>query len=328
MTSLHIATDYPLDDLDTARLASARLRLGVMMDVADKMKLRVSSGFTVRDRDCLLYLGKLSPATPDSILIQILRSLEKHKGRVIVDYTDDWLTSDNERGRLIYKTILRYCSTVVASSNYLANQIISWDSSLTVSVIADLLEFQSVEQQDLKSKSSHMLWFGHPSNLPSLVSWLQDNRLGEFQGTLHAVTALSSLEMLRPLSQKQKFSVVGYDWSPENIIAASSACGACIIPAHKKGASENRLVSALALGLPTIADKIPSYEQFDQYFVDSSDHPKVEALMRAPADFQYLCRNAQQNVIDKYSRASLSVQWASFLQDALAPDTPTLSAAV
>jgi hypothetical protein len=99
------------------------------------------------------------------------------------------------------------------------------------------------------------------------------------------------------------------------MVDVSSDADLCVIPSdssdpRKAGASSNRLLSALALGLPTAATPIPSYAEFSDYFVDIKSDP----FSLSEPELSGLCaliKLAQANILEQYSREAVGRQWTN-----------------
>jgi hypothetical protein len=75
-------------------------------------------------------------------------------------------------------------------------------------------------------------------------------------------------------------------WSSEKMVSAAKLCDIAIIPSDpndikKSSVSSNRLITALALGLPTAADTMNSYKEFSNYFIDIRSK-KFHDLLKIP----------------------------------------------
>lgn len=310
--TIHICTGYPPSSMNEALLASVRLRLALIIDGARSLDRRVTTGWSTKYRDGLVVVGKVSPAIDDQSLVRLLQSIESHQGKIIIDYTDDWIYSGDDRGRLIYKALFRRATLISVPSAYMESQVKKFNPQHMTAVIPDWSECPIQQQTHLNKKKTNLLWFGHPSNLPSFFAWF-DSKLENFRGTIHAVTNEAGLNTLLTYAKDKRFDVRGYDWSLENLKLAAAKSSCCIIPAHKRGASENRLITALSLGLPTVADQIPSYEKFNEYFIDAADNKKFLKVLSDPENFRSQTLVAQEKILNRYSRASLTDEWRKLL---------------
>ena len=72
-------------------------------------------------------------------------------------------------------------------------------------------------------------------------------------------------------------------WSIQAMINTSKFCDLIIIPSDpgdpkKEGVSSNRLITALALGLPTAASIMESYKEYNEYFTDIDSEKFIELI--------------------------------------------------
>ncbi len=101
------------------------------------------------------------------------------------------------------------------------------------------------------------------------------------------------------------------------MIRASRLSDACIIPTNnsdpkKNGASSNRLITGLALGLPVAAGNLDSYSDFKKYYVEINS-PEFDILLRDPSIFHDQVRSAQIEVIPRFSFENIKSEWLRLL---------------
>ena len=96
----------------------------------------------------------------------------------------------------------------------------------------------------------------------------------------------------------------------------------CVIPvnlnSHTRYKTNNRLVLSLLLGVAAIADKIPSYEEFDKFvlFSDWEIHLRKYAynlMLR-----QQHVEQGREYILSKYNRDRVVFQWSSLFKTLLA----------
>jgi glycosyltransferase involved in cell wall biosynthesis len=109
-----------------------------------------------------------------------------------------------------------------------------------------------------------------------------------------------------------------FEWSIENMIEAAKHSDFCVIPSdindpRKSGSSSNRLLTALALGLPTAATMLPTYREFSEYFLDLESDPlalEVSEIMKLTEKVA----EAQEHVIPRYSMERIGQRWVELLE--------------
>ena len=93
----------------------------------------------------------------------------------------------------------------------------------------------------------------------------------------------------------------------------------CVIPSdqtdiRKNGVGTNRLITALALGLPVAASILNSYSDFSKYFIDINS-PKLHSLITNPQLFHENVSLAQQTVVEQFRMDSIEKRWAEFIEE-------------
>jgi hypothetical protein len=101
------------------------------------------------------------------------------------------------------------------------------------------------------------------------------------------------------------------------MVKTALQCHTCIIPVgidnlKKAGVSSNRLLTALALGLPTCADKVDSYLHFNDSFGDLRS-PEFHDMLARPMLWHERVQKAQDEVLPHYAFQALGKQWLDLL---------------
>ena len=101
------------------------------------------------------------------------------------------------------------------------------------------------------------------------------------------------------------------------MLEAAKLCDACIIPSdtqdpNKSGASSNRLITALAMGLPTAADNLESYKEFSAFYVDIRSE-KFRTMMVRPDSFNPMVVKAQEDIVPRFSFDDIKQAWGNLV---------------
>ena len=302
-------------------LASVRLRSAVCAQA-------------LTQRGCVVAVGEKFPAGLDVIMvgkigsdqvstraehwIQELRRLRKLGTCVVVDYTDHHLSQSGELARF-YRDLLQMAHALVVPSQAMSNMARSLFQGC-IEVIPEPLEVSITPWVPRNSAGiTRALWFGHGSNLPYLIEFLLnwDSRnpgiFIDLYSNREALQALARQNIRLPHGVRVDASA----WSLAAVQEAAKLADICILPAglddpRKAGASANRLLTALALGLPVAADLLPAYSDFKDYFVDIRS-PEFSNFL---SDFQAQgdrVRAAQTQVLPAFERTLIEERWYSFL---------------
>lgn len=176
-----------------------------------------------------------------------------------------------------------------------------------------------------------LLWFGHPSNVPSLLDAIAELRAlaQEIPLRLECVTVpggpLEALTRRQPGTVSEDMKIVVRPWSLDYLPVALHDCHAVILPQHahdpkKRAKSNNRLVDALNAGRFVVAHPIPSYQDLKDFaWVGDSiaeglrwllAHP-AQALRRVVAGQEHLARHHSLDALGEFWLCALEIKKAS-----------------
>ena len=231
-------------------------------------------------------------------------------GRILLDYTDNHLTSLTSM-TCFYKEALRLAQCIVVPSEGM-KVALPEDIPSSVIVIPDSLEYQAVPPRHAQKRVG--AWFGHGSNAQYLMDFFKKNLAKSCFDKLVVCTDYSTLlAILREAEKIRMPPIQPVEWSVNNQREALLSADFAFLPLglndpRKSGAGVNRLLTALCLGLPVFTQSISSYRQFERFFInlDSPDWMKsVERLN----DLTKLTLLAQESLVPSYYPESLQLKW-------------------
>jgi hypothetical protein len=182
--------------------------------------------------------------------------------------------------------------------------------------IPDPVEVRVSAVKDIStSKQLEVLWFGHSSNIGYLVEFLTT---GLTENDKFGLVIVSNGQTQAYLEEIKINTLTNLDikfvhWSLDNLIKSASYCEACIIPSNtndsrKMGASSNRLITSFALGLPTAADALPSYQPYQDYFFNLRNS-SFDQFLTNLHNYSDKVRQAQEVIIHSYSSERIGAKW-------------------
>jgi hypothetical protein len=315
-----------LEDLGRVSLASVRLRAHVAINGAAGQgadDIRFSAGDSAEDDVDVLVVGKFVPDPGQARAERWLGAIAEVKrcgGVVIVDYTDDHLSLHTPHPEF-YRAAFKDADMAVAPSHAMrANLEAHWAGR--IAVVEDAIEVAVVAPKRSAGKPPRALWFGHETNLSYLLQFIQSWDL-----STPLVLKVLSGPRAQPLLEQagalpEGVSVELAEWSVPAMLAAAQEADYCLIPGdpadvRKRGASSNRLITSLALGLPTAADLLDSYREFAAYFTDIRS-PEFRTLAAQPTAFATAVEQAQRLVVPRFGQAVIAAQWRKLLRDCAA----------
>jgi hypothetical protein len=243
----------------------------------------------------------------------------KSRGAVVyLDYTDHHLGIDSPM-TIFYQPVINLADCCIVPSGYMA-KLLRTSYNGPIVIIEDSIEISpQVVKSKLVSNSPTALWFGHSSNIEFLIQFINSSQLLFYSCNLIILSNESGLNIFHSSQLKMINSLqieLGL-WSVDMMLQAARASDFCIIPSNlsnpkKLGASSNRLITSLALGLPTAADCLPSYQEFSDYFVDIRSSI-FDKLLTNPLDFSEKTISAQSSIVNRFSSHKIASDWLRLL---------------
>ncbi len=313
-----IPYDGSLESVCQLNLASIRLRAGCMVACPDdQWTISVGERIPLGTSHCIVgKIGKGGIEERKELWLTQLARFKKSGGRIILDFTDNHLNSVTALGAF-YRSVTSMVDTCVCSSQTLKNALAAhWPGQ--IHVIPDPIEIEPVQPKSAAGSPASILWFGHATNVKYLVDFLP-----RLQGAAPLrLMLLTNIEGIRWLQQSgasvpPNLRMELALWSVERTLEAGKVADLCIIPsdpadAQKSGASSNRLITALALGLPVAASMLGSYQEFASYFVDIQSG-RFNDLLRNPLSFSDRVKAAQREVVPAFQMGHIARDWYRML---------------
>ena len=310
-------------DLQRSMLASARLRLAVAAAAAQELDQKFSLGEQCPQQSDRLIVGKIGTDDIQNRQRLWLSEIERLRGmgaRVILDYTDHHLIN-NSVMTPFYRTACEMVDVICVPTNSLRFALTEQCGiQCKIEVIPDLLEYEIVKPKAASiGKNPVGMWFGHFTNAKFLAKFI-DSHHRELSGhELNIVSTPQTLEVLKryPFSTPPKISVTAFQWSVQAVARVAEVTDYCIIPSHtdspKRHASNNRLITALTLGLPTLATALPSYVEFSDYFLHIGSSEDKDLLRQLPT-LKHNIEAFQQLHVARFQSPELIRQWRLLLE--------------
>jgi hypothetical protein len=301
----------------TSSLASTRLRAGPSVGhlPAD---CSMSFGDHAPDHASLLLIGKYAPNDPSrhQRWMQAIEHTRARGGKVWVDYTDHHLGAETDKSAF-YREVMRQADGAICPSLRIQAELKKFWSGPT-EIIEDANDLPLLPPKSALSNPRTLMWFGDPYNLNYLYL-----AFGIFPRTIPLRLVIVSKPPAPEWIARNAAHAPGNmtfqycPWSVESMVHTARLADACVIPAdpadpRKSGASANRLISALSLGLPVAADLLDSYREFAEHFVDLRSEG-FHDLVTDPLKYREMVLQAQGRVVPRFSTDTLGKTWARFL---------------
>jgi hypothetical protein len=312
----------PPSGLQHSTLASARLRLAVAATASQELNQKVSLGEQTPERVDRLIVGKIGAndiQTRQRLWLAEIERLKHLGARVFLDYTDHHL-DNNSVMTGFYRAACELTDVICTPTSELRTALIEhFKIQCKIKVVPDLLEYEPVKpKKELVGAAPVGLWFGHATNAKFLAQFIDSNFHALTGHTLSIVSSARTFEILKghKFSQPPTFGIQAFPWSVQTVARIAQRADYCVIPSDcnspKRYASNNRLITALALGLPTLATPLPSYGEFIDHFATIGSDEAYE-LLKHPESYSQGCETFQEDAVHAFTRPKLVAQWRSLL---------------
>ena len=312
--------DLAVESLFVDRLASIRLRLGMAATAGLASRLPVSMGDVVPEVASHILIGKIVKRDFDTRMELWLSQIAKARARgahISLDYTDHHRVSNSPLSPF-YLKVFEFVDSIIVPNHHLRASL-ECDKTIgqPVFVIEDPIECMVLPPKEGPANQPAALWFGHGSNLKFLVDYLA-KWPETAPSDLHIVSSLSVLAVMQQvqIDAPRPIDIHFHEWTITKVEEIAPLASVCIIPSdtgsHKAFASANRLVTSLALGIPTAASTISSYAEFADYFMPL-ESKNIDEFFAAPHAYADKLRQFQANVASRFSREHAVASWSKFL---------------
>jgi len=324
MDRLHILVpvlNATLESLKNSHLASLRLRLQPLVQAAEKIGFLITIGAVIPGETKLIVVGKIGEDVAKIYGVHWVRQLIdalNSGARVLIDYTDHHLVQNNNMS-LFYRSLLNLEVGFIVPNTYLAQELKTIKPNMSeVYVIRDMCEYTVIPPKVSGNSETSALWFGHSSNLLSLLTLLRNWPKAKKKSSLTIVSNKESVQALGVYSSRNSLSVdiAFVEWSVKAVREFANKSDFSVIPfdlkSPKRFASTNRLNTALTLGLPVCATAIPSYNDLNKYF-ENLDSNSLTQMIENPEMGHPKVLEYQREVYHLYSIDKVSSDWENLL---------------
>jgi len=321
MKSIHWLVPYDspsLDNILNSNSASIRLRLACLLR---NKNYEVTFGNNIQNNPSALVIGKIGISRNnmrENLWINQIEEQKKMGTKILLDYTDDHLNFKSPMTSF-YERSLTYINTAITSSAFLAYKL-KQKSKISVEIIPDAIEVPIFKPKIRENDSRNILWFGHASNINYLIEFINTFKNMKQKTTLFILTNEQGVNIFNQtkFNIDKSLSIQLGLWSIQAMINTSKVCDVIIIPSDpsdpkKAGVSSNRLITALALGLPTAASIMESYKEYNEYFTDIDSEKFIE-LIDNPDKFHLQVLEAQNRIIPQFTQEAIGQKWINFFE--------------
>jgi len=306
-------------DLERSNLASIRMRAAVAASAfSENSRNSVSAGDISFKNPKIVFIGKIGADCENgrsSIWIEQLRRYKDLGVKIILDYTDHHLGFTSPMTSF-YKEAINLADAITLPSQKLKDLI--GQTSIANYFIPDPIEVNTESVNNRTRDANNILWFGHSTNVPYFIEFVLSQKHALKNKTIYALSNELGIQEAKKHLSKLNIEIKYGVWNLESMLQISKISGACLIPGginniKKVGVSSNRLITSLALGMPTAADIMPSYEPYKDYFMDLRSDT-FSSFIDSPLEYSGKVIQAQVNVTPKYSQENIKLTWKNLFE--------------
>ena len=306
-------------DLERSNLASIRMRAAVAASAFTEISGNsVSAGDISVKIPKFVFIGKIGADCENGRSSIWIEQLKKYKGmgvKIILDYTDNHLGFQSPMTSF-YKEAITIADAITLPSQKLKD--LFGQTNIANYCIPDPIEVSTEPVKNSTRDPNNILWFGHSTNTPYFIDFILSHRQALKNKTIYALSNQFGIQEAKNQLSKLSIEIKYGIWSLELMLKISRISGACLIPGginnpKKVGASSNRLITSLALGMPTAADIMPSYEPYMNYFIDIRSEA-FSSFIDAPLKYSEKVIQAQTHVTPNYSQENVRLIWKNLFE--------------
>jgi hypothetical protein len=312
---LLVAEDLDLPRLRLSSLASTRLRIAVAaerLQASSECDVLINTNTKITDPTVVIVgkVGSQNSSMRSLTWLNLLTNWKAQGAKIILDYTDNHLGFESPM-RSFYEKAVLIADKIVVPTESMAD-LLSGKLCEKIVKIPDALEYTPVPPR--RDYSSRGIWFGHASNIEYLITYLHKSEpLCGIKELIVCSDLYGIRYFFRSVYGIRTPNIIPVIWSVENLRTAMLASDFSVLPVgvrdpKKKGASENRLITSLCLGLPTFTEALPSYTKYSDYYEDLSILGK-QNLESQVKDLHLKVHQAQSELLPAFTSSSCGQRW-------------------
>lgn len=181
---------------------------------------------------------------------------------------------------------------------------------------------------NIQHNSFKIVWYGNAGTITPPYGMIDLVKVLPYLEKLHQklplkLTVISNSKTnFKQYVSDAKIPVKYHRWQLTTFPYLFSQNDVCIIPVSlnhlTRCKTNNRLVLSLLLGVPVVADKIPSYEEFSEFVLFSDWEKNLHQYALNSQLRQQHIEQGKEYILAKYNRQRVVTQWSTLFQTLLA----------
>lgn len=276
----------------------------------------------------------------DEESLELAETLGGRGVKTVFDLCDNHFYNPNgdplldERAARLRRMIDRVDAVTVSTPEL--KKVISSKEAVVIDDAVDWAQTRSVRDlyaqlkkglRERVGKTLRVVWYGNSGLDNPLFGLVELSRIFPSLETLNArlPLALTVISNSREKADRYlagvSFPVSYYDWESTTFPYLLGQQDICVIPMNVNPLTvcrtNNRLVLSLLHGVPVVADKIPSYEEFADFVLFSDWENSLCAYASDPELRRRHVSQAKKYILSKYNKERVVSQWSSLFRTML-----------
>jgi hypothetical protein len=225
------------------------------------------------------------------------------------------------------------CDAVICSTPQIAS-LFPNKETLVIEDYVEAPKFSSIKHAWLKwyyrnlfsnKEAIHLVWFGNAGGeyprfgLPDIAALLPELERLSKQTPISLTIISNSKKLFDDYFRKTTIPVFYVEWERKSYEYLLSFHDLCLIPIDHNPftncKSNNRLVLALLLGVPVIADTIPSYEELRPYYTEGDWTNSIASFKSLKESHLEKVKDGKAYIQDHYTSKSITQKWVKLYND-------------
>lgn len=315
-----------------ADFASSRLRcLQPVSLLAGSAQLRAEMGLSTQ-ADVVIVSQLASDATYQTLM-------DNPAITAIYDICDRYYEDDRQIGGVHAKTrffeMAARASVIVTSTIALKREIAALLPHKPVVYLPDGIDYPGQRQPAPSPAEGPVVWFGNPgrNNFES-ARWMIDHVMKNTRRGMRLITRARYFDHIARTEHKPEYaaySEVEVGWALESFVADLRGCSICLLShsPEEKTKSPNRLITAIANGVPVIVSGAPSCEALlragGMGFAIVQDKAGLERALETlsrPEERQRYLHKMQEVIERRFGDATIREQYEALIRHHVVPAPP------
>lgn len=276
--------------------------------------------------------------------IQLAQVLKKRGVKTVFDMCDNHFYYELDNPSALKKRTKRLqnmldCVDIISVSTPALKQIISSKTTTDIIVIDDAINIPQINflgrgylklkksLRKISNNSLNLVWYGNAGTENPPCGMIDLARILPILEKLHQEIPLkltiisNSKSIFNKYFSSANFPIKYHKWKLFSFPYIFGDNDICLLPVNinpfTQGKTNNRLILSLLLDVAVIADKLPSYEEFEEFVLFSDWERNLRKYASNPMFREDNVQKGKEYILHKYDKIKIVTQWSSLFSTLL-----------